>query len=97
MKLLETDAMWYLQWRSCTLFHTASSVPRVAQVFHATSIPAGEKEAVGDRLCPSLPGLDVTIPPLRKVPQQNGWSGLVGEVCGSWEGACGGAGAQEKG
>lgn len=61
------------------------------------SVPAGEKEAVGDRLCPSLPGRDVTIPSLSKVPQQNGWSGLAGEVCGSWEGAHGGTGAWEEG
>lgn len=61
------------------------------------AVPAREKEAVGDRLCPCLPGLAVPIPPLRKVPQQNSWSGLVGEVCGSWEDARGGAGAWEKG
>lgn len=61
------------------------------------AVPAREEEAVADRLCPSLPGLVVPIPPLSKVPQQNGWSGLVGEVCGSWEGARGGAGARRKG
>lgn len=57
---------------------------------HPQDLPvaAEERELVGDKLCPSLPGLPVTIPPLSKVPQQNGWSRLAGEVCGSWEGAC---------
>lgn len=72
----------------------ASYVPRAAQVFCAipeiSLFPAGKKEAVVDSLFPSLPGLAVTIPSLSKVLQQNVWSGLVGEVSGSREGANGG-------
>lgn len=52
------------------------------------SVSVGEEEAVGDRLCHSLPGLVVTIPPLSKALQQKGWWGIVGNVCGSLEGAC---------
>lgn len=52
------------------------------------SVPVGEEEAVGDRLCHSLLGLVVTIPPLSKALQQKGWWGIVGDVCGSLEGAC---------
>jgi len=35
-KLKLLDAVWYLRQKSCTLFHTDLSVPRVAQAFHAT-------------------------------------------------------------
>lgn len=49
-----------------------SSVPQVTQVFpyhlQDLSVPAGEKEAASDRLCPLLHGLAVAIPPLNKVP-----------------------------
>lgn len=87
--------MWYLRLKSFIMFHIASSVPLFQTKLLRFSVPPPrplcsywEKEAVGDRLCHSLPGLFVTIPPLSKAPQQKGWWGIVWDVSGSLEGAC---------
>lgn len=71
--------------KSCTMFHM---VYLLRFSMPPPRSPAGEK-GVGDKLCHSPLRLVVTIPPLSKTPQQKGWWGIAGDVCGSLKDTCG--------